>query len=56
MNFVLFSRNIEEILAEQGESVKRVLSEDGTMEVALEDIIGEVNKHKIKSDTEWCSA
>ena len=33
-------RNIEEILANKGEKVKRVSDEDGTFELTLDDVAG----------------
>lgn len=33
-------RNIEEILESRGESVKRVVGQDGTTELTLEDVVG----------------
>ena len=39
--FSFLSRNIEEILASKGESVKRVSDSEGTVELTLEDVVGE---------------
>ena len=42
-------RNIEDILAAKGESVKRVSEEEGTLEITAEDVIGSKQMQQLSS-------
>lgn len=45
-------RNVEELLKAKGEHVKRSVTDDGTTELTVEDIIGKDNMQQILQNTE----
>ena len=50
-HWLLFHRNIEDILAEKGESVKR-LSESDSVEFLVQDLVDKIEKDKQVDDDE----
>lgn len=49
--FFVFCRNIEDILAEKGESVKK-LSESDSLEFLVQDLVDKIEKEKQAEDKE----
>ena len=50
--YVLYFRNVEDILAARGEKVKRSTDEEGTLEITVEDLAGSVHMKRLTGQSE----